>query len=358
MHLLDGVLTRLFFPLYSRCAVFTMRAVHTTCSLFCLKALCAAMLLSACGKNDARLMPDGSHMSATNQGLILGQPISVDGVLRQFHLYVPMEAHAAPIVFLLHGHTGSANQIIGLNNLPAPFKQWLDIAEREQITLIIPDGAKGPEGTQGWNDCRTDAPTNPSTDDVAFLSAVRAKVIDELEVVNPRTFATGISNGGFMTMRLAEENPFALDAIAVIVSSRPVNSACADSNTPLSVLFMNGTDDPITPYGGGRIKGDRGEVASTNDTVNYWVTRNQTSSNAQMVEYPDIDPNDNSLVRRYSYSDGLSNSVVEHYEVVGGGHVEPSRTERFGALYKLIVGGQNNDIEMTDEVWAFFKARL
>jgi polyhydroxybutyrate depolymerase len=45
------------------------------------------------------------------------------------------------------------------------------------------------------------------------------------------------------------------------------------------------------------------------------------------------------------------------YEVRGGGHTEPSLTEHNRRLYKRIVGPQNRDIEMAEEVWSFFKNR-
>jgi len=42
------------------------------------------------------------------------------------------------------------------------------------------------------------------------------------------------------------------------------------------------------------------------------------------------------------------------YEVRGGGHTEPGLRERYGRLYRLIVGPQNHDTEMAEEVWRFF----
>ena len=42
------------------------------------------------------------------------------------------------------------------------------------------------------------------------------------------------------------------------------------------------------------------------------------------------------------------------YRIDGGGHNEPSIEERYRALFLRVVGEQNHDIEMADEVWAFF----
>jgi len=119
---------------------------------------------------------------------------------------------------------------------------------------------------------------------------------------------------------------------------------------------MNGTDDPILPYDGGQIGTDRGIVQSTDATVNYWINRNQTDAAPVEISIADSDSNDDSIVKRYSYRNGSNNTVVEHYEVTGGGHTEPSLLQRYAALYKLIVGTQNGDIEMATEVWNFFKS--
>ncbi len=37
-----------------------------------------------------------------------------------------------------------------------------------------------------------------------------------------------------------------------------------------------------------------------------------------------------------------------------GGHSEPSLREQLGWLYKQIIGKQNRDIEIAEEVWMFF----
>lgn len=308
-------------------------------------ALSCAFILASCGGSD----------DATDDGLTLNNTIAVNGETRQYHLYLPAQPEGATTVFLLHGHGGSADQILGLENTKAPFKVWLDIARRENLILVIPDGAIGSDDKKGWNDCRSDARTNPPTDDVQFLSNLIAKIRTENALGTRKVFINGISNGGFMTQRLAEEIPEALAAASVIVTSRPGNTLCENSPVALPIMFMNGTADPILPYDGGSIVTDRGAVSSTQLTIDYWVNRNQTDTTPIETTFPDNDTEDGSIVKRFSYRNGTNGSVVEHYEVVGGGHTEPSIAERYGLIYKALVGSQNGDIEMADEVWDFFK---
>ncbi len=287
--------------------------------------------------------------------LLENRSIRVSNQDRQFHLYLPGEPETSPIVLLLHGNGGSSDQILGLTGTKAPHKVWLDIAHQENIILVIPNGSIGPDGRRGWNDCRDDARTNPDSDDLRYISELIGFVQDAYGSTDSPVYSVGTSNGGFMSMRLAAEIPAAIDAIAIIVASKPVNSECIEPGVPVSALFMNGTQDPILPYNGGQIATDRGEVFSTAETVNYWIERNQTDTTPTVFDIPNSDSEDESTVYRYSYRNGIGDTVVEHYEVVNGGHTEPSIKERYGTLFKLIVGNQNGDIEMATEIWEFLK---
>jgi len=120
---------------------------------------------------------------------------------------------------------------------------------------------------------------------------------------------------------------------------------------------MNGTVDPINPFEGGEMKGDRGEVRSAEETIDYWVNRNQTDTTPMVTDFPDTDTSDNSTIKKHLYGNGTSNTEVAFYEVVGGGHTEPSIAERYSNAFKIIVKEQNGDIEMADEVWDFFKTK-
>ena len=309
-----------------------------------------AVLLIGCNSNPTL---DEVHENA----LLENQTFSVLSEERDFHLYLPDNPVSAPIVLLLHGNGGSSDQLLGLNGTNAPYKVWFDIARQENLILVVPNGTLGPDGRRGWNDCRNDARTNPVTDDVRYIGDLINVVRSTYGSSASAVFAVGTSNGGHMSMRLAAELPDMIQAIAFIVASKPVNSECAEPTIPTPVLVMNGTDDPVMPYNGGQIASNRGEVYSTAETVEYWKNRHQADAAPIVVEIPNSDSDDNSTVRRFSYVNGTGDSVVEHYEVVNGGHTEPSMVERYGNLFKLIVGNQNGDMEMATEIWEFFKSQ-
>lgn len=292
------------------------------------------------------------------KGLIKNQAIDISGLERNYHLYIPENPINAPIVMLFHGSRGSNDQLLGLNRAraKAPYKVWLDIAEHENIILIIPNGTKG-NRHNGWNDCRTDAEGNPKSNDVLFISQLLDSVITKYKANASKVFAIGTSNGGHMAMRLAQEMPEKLTAFAAIAASKPVNSTCVSSSIPISALIMNGTEDPILPYEGGQMIKKRGEVYATQETIDYWVKRNQTDTTPIITDITNKDTKDNCNIKKHLYINGDNNTEVLLYKVVNGGHTEPSISQRYSRFFKRIIGEQNGDIEMANEIWAFFKTK-
>jgi len=291
------------------------------------------------------------------QGWHKNQTIAISGTSRDYHLYLPENVANAPIVILLHGNRSNKDEIMGFTNAKAPYKAWEGIAFQENIILIVPNGTDGPSGHRGWNDCRNDASGNPDANDVLFIGNLIDFVLNEHRADASEVYAVGTSNGGQMAMRLAQEMSDKLTAFAAIVASNPVNSQCINTTLPISALFMNGTEDPINPYQGGEMSSNRGEVLSAQETIDYWVNRNQTDATPIVTDFTDTNTSDNSTIKRHLYTNGVDNTEVAFYEVIGGGHTEPSITERYGNLFKAVVKEQNGDIEMASEVWDFFKSK-
>ncbi|TMM59042.1 hypothetical protein FEE95_06305 [Maribacter algarum] len=323
-------------------------------------------LALSCSKKD----DDTPIEQDSAKGLLENLKIDISGEEREYHLYIPQNSENVPVVFLFHGNKSDNDQLIGIGGLfnrdiKAPYKVWLSIAEQENIILVIPKGLEGSTGDNGWNDCRNDAGGNPDSNDALFSSTLIDVVLDTYKGNASKVYAVGTSNGGHMAMRLAHEIPDKLTAFAAIVASNPVNSQCSNSTMPISALIMNGTDDPINPIEGGLVglggsnQGNRGEVLSGQETIDYWVSRNQTDTTPITTDFPDLDSSDNSIVKKHIYSNGANNTEVAFYEVIGGGHTEPSIAERYTNAFKALfmVKEQNGDIEMANEVWDFFKTK-
>lgn len=280
--------------------------------------------------------------------------LDVEGTTRSYDLYVPdfADEKARPMVLLFHGQRGSASQLMGQSGRgAAPFSEWFSVADEHGIVLVIPDGSEGPEGHAGWNDCRSDATANPSLDDVRLVESLVEEMHDLLAIDRDRVFATGISNGGHLALRLAIERPDLVAAIAPIAAAMPAASACPKPTAAVNVLLINGTEDPFLPFNGGPMPRGRGTVLSALDSVQLWVDLSTTDPILEIIELPNtaIDDGSTVLARRSS-----ADVDVWLYEVVGGGHTDPSLSERYGRTFKRLVGQQNGDFETAKEVWAFF----
>lgn len=289
------------------------------------------------------------------KGLLKNQAITVGGLIRNYHIHVPNNPVNAPVVLLFHGNGSNYDEILGLTGIKAPYKKWLDIAQQENLILVVPNGSSGSTGSSGWNDCRNDAATNPTVDDMQFVISLLNHIKTKYNSNAAKVFALGTSNGGHFAIRLAQEIPDRITAFAAIVAANAVNSKCSNATTKVSALFMNGTSDPVIPYNGGSMTFNRGEVFSTDSTVSYWAKRNQTDILPEITMMPDINTNDNSTVTKSLYKNGSNGTEVALYKVTNGGHTEPSVAERYSALFLLAVGKQNGDIEMANEIWNFFK---
>ncbi|MCU0633598.1 MAG: alpha/beta fold hydrolase, partial [Gemmatimonadaceae bacterium] len=204
--------------------------------------------------------------------------LTIDGRPRSYLVRVPARPlrAGANLVLMLHGGGGSAAKLIGLGRgRAAPYRQWVPIAEREGLVLVAPDGLGNASGTQGWNDCRSDATDVPTGDDVRFLLALADTVARRTGATPGRLLVVGTSNGGMMTLRLAIEAPSRVAAAAPIVASMPARSECRAPTVPVPMLLINGTADPLVPYAGGQVAerfGSRGSVVSVDSAVATWRT--------------------------------------------------------------------------------------
>lgn len=313
----------------------------------CRNELLYVVLLTLMSCSSTRLTKEHRNTLQTNQH------ISIKGIERSYHLFNPSQKANSPIIFLFHGNGGSADNIAGLSHVKAPYIPWFDIAVHEGLILVIPDGTVGPKNSQGWNDCRNDAPRIPVSDDVGFITTLLDTLKTSLRYDDRKVYMVGTSNGGHFVMRLAQDIPHRMTAFASIVASGPAKSKCATATIPVSALFMNGTADPLVPYLGGNT--ENGTVISTDSSIAYWVKRNGTQTAPIITQFPQ---KSSSKVISYRYAQGINGTEVMLYKVEGGGHIEPSRRERYSFLWTAFAGTQNGDIESAEEIWAFFKGKV
>ena len=176
-----------------------------------------------------------------------------DGRERTWLVYAPQNLQRpTPVVFVLPGSGQTAEAL----RLFTAYR-FDELADRDGVLLVYAEawaegGVLGPE----WNECRKNTPLPAHlehVDDVGFIVWLLEQVADRYPIDRDQVYATGISDGGQMSYRLATEHPRVFDAVAIVVAQQasPENSNCLNPRGPISVLVMNGTADPIIPYEGG-----------------------------------------------------------------------------------------------------------
>ncbi len=274
------------------------------------------------------------------------------GRTRSWIAYLPAKLAPHPaLVIALHSSMGS-----GEKAREAYGYDFDLLAERQGFIAVYPQGYEG-----HWNDCKVKGPyaaKRENIDDVGFLHALVDRLVKDHDADRTRVYVTGVSNGGSMTLCLALQTPDFARAYAAVVASLPApgNMAGTPKNQAVSVLLMNGTDDPVNPWRGGDVVlwpvlGNRGPVLSAQASIDYFRKLAGLEGEPEVTPFPDLDRGDGSTVQRSLWS-APGKRTVALYAVVGGGHSVPHPAMHGWRL----LGHSNRDIHAAHEIWEFFQS--
>ncbi len=271
-----------------------------------------------------------------------------DGVTRTYRVLVPDSydgSRPVPLILALHGGGGEGRVMCSLKN------GIQTLANQGNFIVVCPDGIEN-----HWNDGRELTRWRAHAekiDDVGFLVNLIEIVQNQYRIDPGRIYATGVSNGGKMVLRLACEASEVLAGVAAVIASLPADLDCQPSS-PVSIMLLNGTQDPLVPYEGGQVhflRQELGAALSTPATLNFWVEANGCRTGPEQVWLPDLDPQDGTRIRRESYRDCDGGSQVLLYEVQGGGHTWPGGSQYVPAF---LVGKVSQDAKAGELIWEFF----
>jgi polyhydroxybutyrate depolymerase len=315
-----------------------------------LSACIITLAIAACGggaSSVSNTSTSGSNIPVVSQGVPgdFDKTITVGTASRRYLLHVPASyksGTAMPVVVLFHGGQGSATTIANITG-----KDTFSVfADRAGFIAIYPNSVSGT-----WDDGRDTVTV--STNDVAFVDALLDEVAKDYNVDTKRVYATGISNGGMMTHRLACDLTKRFAAIATVAANMPVSLSTKCSPTrAMPIAMLSGDADPLMPYAGGSISGGiSGNVLSVNDTVKFWLTKNSLVATAKTSSLVDADTTDGTTTTLFEYGTSGSSNDVALYSIKGGGHTWPSGTQYFT---ELLIGKVARDFSGNDAIWNFF----
>jgi polyhydroxybutyrate depolymerase len=296
-----------------------------------LLALVAVLLLAGCIARPGPQPTPPAYPAGSSVHTIM-----FDGVEREYRVYVPRTLTPGPstLVVMLHGGFGSAEQAELAYG-------WDAQAEESGLIVVYPNGVG-----RSWNAGTCCGPAmKRDIDDVGFIEAVVAEVSSVLEVDPRRTYATGMSNGGIMSYRLAcESEVFA--AIGVVSGTMLVD---CDAPRPVSVMHIHGAlDESVPPDGspGGGTQNIDGPPLT--DVIGYWLQRDGCGAPAT-GEWGDP------LVTALDATDCDGQTAVVYIEVQDAGHQWPGASS---SAIRDELGGDppSTRLDATAELAAFFGA--
>jgi polyhydroxybutyrate depolymerase len=222
-----------------------------------------------------------AQMAVTVAGTYVERSLNVAGQgLRRYSLYVPAGTATRPLLISMHGGGGSARNAASSTLLSK-------LGAEQNLLIAYPEGS-GVIQTFNAGVCCGSARTL-NIDDVSFVAAVIDDVRANYTVDAARVYATGFSNGGMMSHRLACAMA---DRIAGIVAVSGASGqfdrdgvsyyGCTPSR-PVRVMHIHATNDRNYPYAGGFGDG----LSDTNfypveSTITDWRTRNNVTAQARI----------------------------------------------------------------------------
>ena len=220
-----------------------------------------------------------------------------------------------PLVVALHGFGGNGQQ-------NANYMHMFDSIHENEHLLLYPDGTQNLFGIRYWNATNACCQYFADNEDVSYLVGLIDEAIQKYGADPEGVVITGLSNGGFMSHRMACD---AGNLVRSIVALNGVNwddfSQCNDTGSP-NILHVHSTLDSVIFYEGGSTSG--GSYPSSNETVNNWATRSGCDEDWTFLGTRDITWDDGlDETDEFEFLNCDSGNRVTHWRINEGSHVPP-----------------------------------
>jgi len=254
-----------------------------------------------------------------------------NGLNREYIYYAPANIPVdAPLVFVAHGFTGSAQGIMnycGMNT----------IADQNNFAVCYPQGTSDYWGDNFWN-VGYDFHAGVNIDDVDFIVSLASHLQSTYQLNTINTFFTGMSNGGELSYLLACETSGVFRAFAPVAGTvfpnGLTNNICSPG-IPVPMFETHGRNDNVTLMEGDPFDQYWGPYLAIDTIINFWVDQNSLT-NLVIDTFPNLN-NNNKITISYKYSDPATNNEVWLY------------THKNGHNWVL-----DGDVIIEEEIWDFF----
>jgi polyhydroxybutyrate depolymerase len=277
---------------------------------------------------------------------------------RTFEYYIPTSytnSTEVPLLFSFHGLGSNGSQQRDLT-------QFDVLAEQEGFIAVFPDSTNAttegiscnvtlpslPGAENQWNLGAGSLQSCGGVDDVGFVADMVNWFEANYAINTSRIYATGMSDGALFSYLLAFNLTDTFAGIAPVCGPMPWGFGNYTA-PPITVILMQGTDDPVLDYDG--YGGLGGNVTySVNETIAFWCDIdgiNMTTPGPVETVWGPSD-SDGTVVHRYVYSGGTNGTQVILFKIVGGGHMWPG-----GKQYNLFAGAVTTHIDGSAQIWKY-----
>ncbi|MDD3021637.1 MAG: alpha/beta hydrolase-fold protein [Alphaproteobacteria bacterium] len=204
--------------------------------------------------------------------------VSWDGLERHYKVHVPKSYNptkATPMVLAFHGGGGDM-EYMSKDNLYGLISK----SEQTGYIVVFPSGyskfKSGKFATWNAGNCCADA-RDKNIDDVGFVRQIVSNLTTQLNIDRNKIYATGMSNGGMMSHRLACDAADIFKAVASVAGTDGTKTC--NPSRPVSVLHIHALDDDHVLFNGGAGEGSFRdpskvtEFTSVPETISRWVER-------------------------------------------------------------------------------------
>jgi polyhydroxybutyrate depolymerase len=274
------------------------------------------------------------------------------GVERTYYRHVPPDydgTEPTPVVYDFHGYLeGSTIHVI--HSALGPF------GDEHGFITISPQGS----GTEVplW-DVAFDSP------DMAYVGDLLDEVDETLCVDDRRVYATGLSNGAFVTSSIACVYADRIAAVAPVAGIRDIEGC--EPARPVPVVAFHGTEDTYVGYDGGYGEGAANLPNPDGSRRSAEQVEELESSDVQGPSVPettadwavrngcDPEPAEERVASDVVLMtfDCPPDATVELYTVEGGGHSWPGSD--FSVAIEGAVGATTLSIDANEVMWEFFE---
>jgi polyhydroxybutyrate depolymerase len=276
-----------------------------------------------------------------------------------------------PVVILLHGMNQDSDDMERLTRFdeladkdgiiavyPSALQgRWnLGVRAPQKQPMMLPLGRGGRRGGGGYpggggqsgGQGRGEDENRFAADDIEFLNQALDQMATKFSLDVARIYATGLSQGGFMAVKVGCEMADRIAAIAPVGAAMPKTMTCVPSR-PVPVVMINGTSDPVVPYDGGTEHNLQLPIVSVADSAKAWANMDRcaekpTHSKLQAHEKGGME------TKVETYDDCQQSALVVSYSVKGGGNTWPG-----GEQYEVEkqVGKTSRDLNANETIWKF-----